>query len=255
MVCSIESRGSLTLVHGIHAISVPHDGLTAAELRLAYRAVLNVGPEARAYVGGNLVDDDWVPEPLARVVFVRDWGRKAAIDLPLETTPRTISPNIRRLCAELSPGQTPMFVRVEPSAEATHGNCVFNVPPHIEQFGGRMILGWCIWEWPGILLNAEFHACWLSPEEELIDITPKPDRERTILFLPDPLLKFDGKPIPSRIEPLSYKREVMEYVGLLRKLVLLKIQGGSETDCFNVLVEIETARVRLIRRMGKKDQR
>jgi predicted DNA-binding transcriptional regulator AlpA len=51
MVCS--SR--ITLIHGIHAINVPDNGLTAAELRLAYRDVLNVGPDARLNLGANLI--------------------------------------------------------------------------------------------------------------------------------------------------------------------------------------------------------
>jgi hypothetical protein len=78
MVCSIKRRGKITLIHGINLIEIPDDGLTVAELRLSYRDVLNVGPEARPYVNGNLVEADYVPLASALVEFVRDWGRKAA---------------------------------------------------------------------------------------------------------------------------------------------------------------------------------
>jgi hypothetical protein len=49
MVCSIAGRGGITLTHGINTINIPNDGLTVAELRMAYRDVLNVGPAARVY--------------------------------------------------------------------------------------------------------------------------------------------------------------------------------------------------------------
>lgn len=78
MVCSVENRGSITLVHGANLIEIPDDGLSAAELRCSYRDVLNVGPEARPYVAGNLVEEDFVPVASARVVFERDWGRKGS---------------------------------------------------------------------------------------------------------------------------------------------------------------------------------
>jgi hypothetical protein len=244
--------GAVNVVFGPHDLEMDVAGLTVEEIQCSLGNVLNVNMEADAYLGGNLVEDKSIVVAAGRLEFMRRWGWKAAIDFPVETTPHAISPAIQRLCAELAPGQKPVFIRVEPSAEATQGNCVFNVPPHIEQFGGRMILGWCIWEWPGILLNAEFHACWLSPKEELIDITPKRDGENTILFLPDPLLRFDGKRILGRIEPLSYKREVLEYVAASRKEMQLKVQGGSVADVRTVLAEVAATRQKMIRRMGKK---
>jgi hypothetical protein len=117
-----------------------------------------------------------------------------------------------------------------------------------------MVLGWCIWEWPGILLNAEFHACWLSPEGEIIDITPKPDGEKTVLFLPDPALKFEGERILGRIEPLSHKREVLDYVAVSRKLMRLKAEGSdmSMADLLCIMGEVKATRENLIRRIGKK---
>ena len=39
---------------------------------------MNVGPEARPYVGGHLIEEDYIPLASGPVVFVRDWGRKAA---------------------------------------------------------------------------------------------------------------------------------------------------------------------------------
>lgn len=51
--------------------------------------------------------------------------------------------------------------------------------------GGAIVFGWTIWEWPKVMLTAEFHAVWESPDGDLIDITPKPQRETSIIFVPD----------------------------------------------------------------------
>ncbi len=63
--------------------------------------------------------------------------------------------------------------------------CFFNVPKKVTAEGGRIQYGWAIWERPGLLIEGEFHAVWVSPEGEFIDITPKRDGETEILFLPD----------------------------------------------------------------------
>lgn len=81
-----------------------------------------------------------------------------------------------------------MTVRPEPRAKP--GECFWNVKAKVEQDGGRIELGRIIWEWPGILLNAEAHAVWVSEERELVDVTPKPDGETKILFVPDARVCF-----------------------------------------------------------------
>ena len=48
---------------------------------------------------------------------------------------------------------------------------------------------------------AERHACWES-DGVLIDVTPKPDEETQILFLPDNE-PWDGLPTPNTIVALS----------------------------------------------------
>jgi uncharacterized protein YecA (UPF0149 family) len=55
--------------------------------------------------------------------------------------------------------------------------------------GGAIQHGWCIWELPGLFIEAEFHAVWVSPLDHMVDITPKEEAE--ILFLIDPSAEFD----------------------------------------------------------------
>ena len=52
--------------------------------------------------------------------------------------------------------------------------------------GGNTGFGWTIWEWRArVFLNAEFHAVWVLPDNELIDITSKPEGEARITFVSD----------------------------------------------------------------------
>jgi hypothetical protein len=107
------------------------------------------------------------------------------------TTPRRISPVIVRLCAALDPTQTPRYVPVRPDPDAKVQDCFFNVRTSVERRGGRLQFGWTIWEWPSTLVEGEFHAVWVSPDGMWVDVSPKPDGESRILFLPDSKREFD----------------------------------------------------------------
>ena len=72
-----------------------------------------------------------------------------------------------------------------------------------------MRTGWTVWEMPGVILNLERHAVWHTTDGRLIDVTPKPDDETSILFLPDNVA-WDGRKTPSRIIPL--RQDVPEVV-------------------------------------------
>ncbi|WP_156408872.1 hypothetical protein [Rhizobium sp. Root708] len=66
-----------------------------------------------------------------------------------------------------------------------HGFCNLTVAAKVQQDGGGPLHGWSIWELPDALWTAEFHVVWKAPDGTLIDVTPKPDGETSILFVPD----------------------------------------------------------------------
>ena len=72
----------------------------------------------------------------------------------------------------------------------------------IKADGGSIRFGRIIWEYPGIYLTAEFHTVWVDPGGNLVDITPKPDREMRIVFAGDqtypPDFDFTKRPINRR---------------------------------------------------------
>jgi hypothetical protein len=106
-------------------------------------------------------------------------------------TPPKITEPIRKLCRELDGTQKAGYIPVQPQPDCKQKECFENVRAKVEKDGGRIQFGWAIWEWPSVMIEAEFHANWISPEGKQIDITPKPEGISKILFLPDSTRTYD----------------------------------------------------------------
>ena len=132
-------------------------------------------------------------------IYSPEFIQKKLRAIPRETTPRRIAPPIKRLCKKLVADGLPDFVPVLAAPSAKPNAVYENVEDTIRVNGGEHAPGWLIWEMRGVLLNAERYTCWRSPEGDLIDVSPKPDKEKRILFLegPEP---WDG----SRVCPTTY---------------------------------------------------
>lgn len=115
-----------------------------------------------------------------------------------ESTPLKISDQIVAFCQEIDSTEEPSFLSFQPTEKAELHECFRNVESHIALYSGDIQYGWIIWESPNRTLNAEFHAVWVSPTGELLDITPKVDGEIRILFLPDSTITFRGQLIENR---------------------------------------------------------
>jgi len=118
------------------------------------------------------------------------------------TTPKEIKYNIREFCKEIDPSKDPRFVTVQPEPWCDVNECFNKVKNHVRIHGGSIQYGWIIWEIPNIFLDAEFHAVWVNPSGDFIDITPKPDGEKIILFLPDSLRVYENELIENIRKPL-----------------------------------------------------
>jgi hypothetical protein len=80
--------------------------------------------------------------------------------------------------------------------------------------GGKQHLGWAIWEWPKVLIEAEFHCIWESPGGELLDITPKDSPLDKILFLPDPKRKYGGVQVDNIRKALARDKNIERFISL-----------------------------------------
>ena len=107
-------------------------------------------------------------------------------------TPCIDSASVKALLKLMKATTVPVYVVSKPNQTEVQNECFPMVNEHIAMNKGEMVLGWAIWELPGLFIEAEFHAVWKSPNLELIDLNPRPLKTEKILFLPDPQLTYDG---------------------------------------------------------------
>ena len=128
------------------------------------------------------------------------------------TTPARISSHIRKLCARLGIGWKPQFIQVAPRHDSGHLDCFNDVQRHISENGGSIVHGWLLWEWPNVLVEAEFHAVWKSPDGKLLDVSEKPQGETTILFVEDKTRIFTGSSVDNVRMAVGNDPRIMEFI-------------------------------------------
>lgn len=110
-----------------------------------------------------------------------------------------------------------MDVPCQPLAGKPMLECFSIVPEHVIAEGGKQLIGWAIWETPGVFIEAEFHAVWQDPHGNLIDLTPRPIPFDHILFLPDPSREYRGRQVDNIRRPLVKDRDVVRFLYLARR--------------------------------------
>lgn len=142
------------------------------------------------------------------------------------TTPVRIDAPVRRLIDTVTPGGHARYLRVQPEPGATVNGCFSNVHAKAARDGGRRLCGWQLWEWPGVLVEAEFHAVWLSPAGEMVEITPKPHGESTILFVPDARRAYRGEVVDNVRIALHEDQLVQHFIRVSRAIVQVIARSG-----------------------------
>ncbi|MBN2313371.1 MAG: hypothetical protein JXM79_05540 [Sedimentisphaerales bacterium] len=164
-------------------------------------------------------------------------------------TPRRITEDIDKFCKELDSSGQPVFVRIELEPDAERVECIRNVHKKIMRDGGQIRFGWAIWEIPNIMIEAVYHAIWISPQGEPIDITPKKQENADrILFLEDSKDKYNDGLYFRRIDnvrkPLSGDPLVAEFIEMCEEIFefeekvspgsMLHLEGQA-LECYKVL--------------------
>jgi hypothetical protein len=129
-------------------------------------------------------------------------------------TPLSISETIIKHARRVVPGGAPEFIPVTPFPGKTAHECFSNVENHVKAAGGYVQFGWYIYLWPRVLLEFVFHAVWRQTNGKLVDLTPHPDNEPEILFLPDPSRAYEGLSLDNVRFPLTKKPLVQRYIEL-----------------------------------------
>lgn len=133
-------------------------------------------------------------------------------------TPAEISPKLASLCEQIVPGVTPLYVDVEPLQGAPANECFALVDAYVDRHGGERLLGWSLWEMPGLFVEAEFHAIWRSPNGSLVDIAPKSRPTARILFLPAAGAEYKDRQVNNVRVPVAEDTEVERYLRIFDEL-------------------------------------
>ncbi|PZV15533.1 MAG: hypothetical protein DCF21_11640 [Leptolyngbya sp.] len=109
------------------------------------------------------------------------------------TTPKVVDDTIRELLRFLKLKQS-NSIRLKLSKikgfKPEPNNCHINTCIQKKLEGGSIEYGWVIWKDDVTgSIEAEFHSVWKDKKGDLLDITPRVDGEKKILFVPDFLHK------------------------------------------------------------------
>lgn len=107
-------------------------------------------------------------------------------------TPILDSQSVEIIKEKINSHFEPQYINVFPIKNAPLQECFDTVDTYITEHGGTRVLGWTLWELPGLFIEAEFHAVWESPTGDMKDLTPRPSPTNRILFIRDPSMNYNG---------------------------------------------------------------
>jgi hypothetical protein len=146
------------------------------------------------------------------------------------TTPSGINKHVRTLRDRIASPFEPVFLQVKTRADARSAECFEATANHVAELGGSSVVGWQVWEWPGILIEGEFHAVWKSPDGELLDVSRKDEGEQRILFIPDPRIVYHGEAIDSIRIPIGKDPKIKQLISTKERFYrLFKEVHGNAT--------------------------
>jgi len=116
--------------------------------------------------------------------------------IPPLFVPSVSSPEMQKLRHALASGGTPIEVPVITDHNSVERDCYANVRSRVDESGGKMLIGWAIWQHGYLFIEAEPHAVYEFGEGKgLIDCTPHamPDGSSCgkILFIPNEGATYD----------------------------------------------------------------
>lgn len=143
--------------------------------------------------------------------------------------PKLIKPSVLAFCRELVTNPQPCYVPVRPLDKVPANECFTIVPQHVAENGGMQIIGWSIWQWPRVLIEAEFHCVWQTTDGQLLDVTPKSIRVPRILFLPDPRRSYAGRQVDNVRRPLKHDPVIARFCRVAAR-IYAELNAGELAD-------------------------
>jgi hypothetical protein len=147
------------------------------------------------------------------------------------TTPAEIGDTVSLLTEQFGLADA-VWVPVRPRKDSVVQDCYKDVERQVAEFGGEIVYGWEVWEWPRIMIAAEFHAVWRSPTGELSDVTIKPDGEQQIVFIPDASRTYNARQIDNLRLALWDHNLVHEFIKVCEQLYRLRDDNRISEQAF-----------------------
>ncbi|MCL2076033.1 MAG: zinc chelation protein SecC [Betaproteobacteria bacterium] len=142
--------------------------------------------------------------------------------------PKLIKPYVQSFAREVVADGDAVFVPCRPVNDAPYNECFLLIEEQVARMGGVPVFGWAIREFPKIMLEAEFHAVWRSPDGELVDISPRPSSPDRILFVADAERIYRGRQVDNIRKPLTKDKDVHRFITLARERFRLLNQGEAK---------------------------
>lgn len=121
---------------------------------------------------------------------------------------------VQAFCRRLVVGGRSQYVPVRPVVGEPVDECFTIVPKQVAAHGGEQHIGWAIWIWPGVFIEAEFHAIWKRPDGRLVDVTRKARQCSRVLFLKDPSREYEGVQVDNIRRALNNDPQTLRFIEL-----------------------------------------
>lgn len=118
------------------------------------------------------------------------------------------------------------YVLSSPLAGCKENDCFCVIEDHVKVNGGEAVLGWAIWEYPNVFIEAELHMIWQSPDGILHDLVPRTPAIPRILFLRDPYRTYKGQQVDNIRKALIRDKSVEALLKLFGKKHSILNAGG-----------------------------
>lgn len=145
-------------------------------------------------------------------------------------------PHVLEFCLSVVADMEPLRIPCQPLAGKPFNECVVVVPEHAAANGGEQVIGWAIWERPGVFIEAEFHSVWKTPAGELVDVVPREYPFKAITFLPDPHRTYRGRQIDNVRKALVRDPDVVRFLFLAKRKTQI-LNEGHLADKYDITLD------------------
>jgi hypothetical protein len=137
---------------------------------------------------------------------------------------------MERIIAKINSKYAPQWVPIETEDFSEFDSCFFNVGEKVIKDMGEIIYGWKLHR-SSIIIEAERHSVWKSPEGELVDLTPDRSGSNKSLFVQeDKGWVYNGKSDDNIRINITNSILVDDYILLCETIVKLYQTGKRESE-------------------------